>query len=142
MSMLSEPRRKAKWSINPRGNLWANGKSSSNIAVDYLYSIVILDEGKFGQKLLEKMGWERGKGLGAKEQGMIDPVTLKSKDDNKGIGFKGHDDTWIAHQDDFSAVLEQLNKEHGGEDSNQEQGETAAKKSLEHTSKSSRKRVQ
>lgn len=49
---LAEPRRRQKWTLNPRGNLWAN------------------DESKFGQKLMEKMGWEKGKGLGAKGDGM------------------------------------------------------------------------
>jgi len=39
---LAEPRRRQKWTVNPRGNLWAN------------------DESKFGQKLMEKMGWEKG----------------------------------------------------------------------------------
>jgi Pin2-interacting protein X1 len=43
MSALAEPRRRQKWTLNPRGNLWAN------------------DESKFGQKLMEKMGWEKGK---------------------------------------------------------------------------------
>ena len=51
---LAEPRRRQKWTLNPRGNLWAN------------------DESKFGQKLMEKMGWEKGKGLGAKENGRIE----------------------------------------------------------------------
>ena len=41
--MLAEPRRRQKWTLNPRGNIWAN------------------DESKFGQKLMEKMGWEKGK---------------------------------------------------------------------------------
>ena len=44
--------------MNPRGNLWAN------------------DESKFGQKLMEKMGWEKGKGLGAKENGRVEVNTL------------------------------------------------------------------
>ena len=51
---LAEPRRRQKWTLNPRGNLWAN------------------DESKFGQKLMEKMGWEKGKGLGAKENGRVE----------------------------------------------------------------------
>jgi hypothetical protein len=41
------------------------------------------DDAKFGKKLLEKMGWEDGKGLGATNQGMTDPIMLKSKDDQK-----------------------------------------------------------
>lgn len=33
------------------------------------------------------MGWAEGKGLGATNQGIIDPITLKSKDDNKVLKF-------------------------------------------------------
>ena len=28
-------------------------------------------------------------------------VSLRLKDNNKGVGFEGHDDTWLAHQSDF-----------------------------------------
>ena len=35
------------------GNMWSN------------------DEDKFGQKLMEKMGWSKGKGLGANEDGRV-----------------------------------------------------------------------
>ena len=42
MSMLAEPRRRQKWSLNPRGNLWSK------------------DEDKVGKKLMEKMGWKSG----------------------------------------------------------------------------------
>ena len=48
---LAEPRRRQKWTLNPRGNLWAN------------------DESKFGQNLMEKMWWEKGTGLGANQDG-------------------------------------------------------------------------
>ena len=49
---------------------------------------------------MEKMGWSKGKGLGAREQGEIDHISVKFKDkeDVKGVGFEGHDATWIAHQ--------------------------------------------
>ena len=56
---LAEPRRRQKWTLNPRGNLWAN------------------DESKFGQKLMEKMGWEKGKGLGANENGRVEGTYLQ-----------------------------------------------------------------
>ena len=39
---LAAPRRKNKYDIDPRNNAWAN------------------DENKFGQKLMEKFGWEKG----------------------------------------------------------------------------------
>lgn len=41
------------------------------------------DEAKFGKKLMEKMGWAEGEGLGASGQGMLDPIMLRKKDDNK-----------------------------------------------------------
>lgn len=103
----------------------------------------MVDDSKFGQKLMEKMGWEKGKGLGADSQGNVDPVAVKQKNDNKGIGFQGHDDTWIAHQDDFAAVLAKLNEEHGGAGGHDESVDKEKdKKSLEESSKKAGKRVQ
>ena len=136
---LAEPRRRQKWTLNPRGNLWAN------------------DESKFGQKLMEKMGWEKGKGLGANENGRVEVTFLKFqsvfphftrkfqhisarlKDNNKGIGFEGHDDTWLAHQNDFQSVLAALNIQHG--DAGKEMSESEKKANLEELSKKSKKRV-
>jgi hypothetical protein len=37
--------------------------------------------------MLEKMGWQAGKGLGAKEQGTPDAIKLKANYDNKGTLF-------------------------------------------------------
>ena len=136
---LAEPRRRQKWTLNPRGNLWAN------------------DESKFGQKLMEKMGWEKGKGLGANENGRVEVTPLKwqclsvlfkhqfqhisarLKDNNKGIGFEGHDDTWLAHQNDFQSVLAALNIQHG--DAGKDMSESDKKANLEELSKKSKKRV-
>ena len=69
--MLSEPRRRQKWSLNPRGTLWSN------------------DESKFGKKLMEKMGWKSGDGLGSQGQGIVDPITVAANQDKKGIGHQG-----------------------------------------------------
>lgn len=118
---LAEPRRRQKWTLNPRGNLWAN------------------DESKFGQKLMEKMGWEKGKGLGANENGRVQHISLKLKDNNKGIGFEGHDDTWLEHQNDFQSVLAALNIEHG--DAGKGLSENEKKANLEELSKKSKRRV-
>jgi len=118
---LAEPRRRQKWTLNPRGNLWAN------------------DESKFGQKLMEKMGWEKGKGLGANENGRVQHISLKLKDNNKGIGFEGHDDTWLEHQNDFQSVLAALNIEHG--DAGKGLSENEKKANLEELSRKSKRRV-
>ncbi|KAM6279876.1 PIN2/TERF1-interacting telomerase inhibitor 1 [Porphyrio hochstetteri] len=124
MAMLAEPRRRQKWSVDPRNSAWSN------------------DESKFGQKMLEKMGWSKGKGLGAQEQGNTEHIKVHVKNNMLGLGATiNYEDNWIAHQDDFNQLLAELNVCHG-------QGETESavnnkKKtfSLEEKSKSSKKRV-
>ncbi|XP_014803884.1 PREDICTED: PIN2/TERF1-interacting telomerase inhibitor 1 [Calidris pugnax] len=124
MAMLAEPRRRQKWSVDPRNSAWSK------------------DESKFGQKMLEKMGWSKGKGLGAQEQGNTEHIKVQVKNNTLGLGAAiNHEDNWIAHQDDFNQLLAELNDCHG-------QGETESsvnnrKKtfSLEEKSKSSKKRV-
>ncbi|XP_061756617.1 PIN2/TERF1-interacting telomerase inhibitor 1 [Nerophis ophidion] len=123
MSMLAEPRRKQKWSIDPRNSTWSN------------------DDSRFGQKMLERMGWSKGKGLGLNEQGATDHIKVKPKNDHNGVGGKeSHEDNWIAHQDDFNDLLAQLNNCHG-----QKNTEPLPKEqnsfSLEEKSKTSKKRV-
>ncbi|CAB1454855.1 unnamed protein product [Pleuronectes platessa] len=68
MSMLAEPRRKQKWSVDPRNSAWSK------------------DESKFGQKMLERMGWSKGKGLGRTEQGSTDHIKVKVKNNSYGFG--------------------------------------------------------
>ncbi|TRZ13532.1 hypothetical protein HGM15179_013583 [Zosterops borbonicus] len=117
-------RRKQKWSVDPRNSAWSN------------------DDSKFGQKMLEKMGWSKGKGLGAQEQGNPEHIRVKVKNDVLGLGATiNHEDNWIAHQDDFNQLLAELNNCHG-----QGETESSVKKqkksfSLEEKSKSSKKRV-
>ncbi len=58
---------------------------------------------------------------------------------------QGHDDAWIAHQDDFTAALAQLNQVHkdgSDDDTKDDKEEEATAKSLEKVSKSLKKRVQ
>uniref|UniRef100_A0A9J7YV06 Rp1 like 1b n=2 Tax=Cyprinus carpio TaxID=7962 RepID=A0A9J7YV06_CYPCA len=122
MSMLAEPRRKQKWSVDPRNSAWSN------------------DESKFGQKMLERMGWSKGKGLGKSEQGSTEHIKVKVKNNSMGLGTTvNNEDNWIAHQDDFNQLLAELNNCHGQNNTDnptQEQGF-----SLEEKSKTSKKRV-
>ncbi|XP_050316050.1 uncharacterized protein LOC126750467 [Anthonomus grandis grandis] len=90
MSILAERKRKQKWSLNPRGKLWSE------------------DANKFGQKMLEKMGWSHGKGLGAKEDGRTEHIKVSYKNDSQGMGYKETDDQWTEHQTNFTALLETL----------------------------------
>ncbi|XP_039982112.1 PIN2/TERF1-interacting telomerase inhibitor 1 [Xiphias gladius] len=124
MSMLAEPRRKQKWSVDPRNSAWSN------------------DDSKFGQKMLERMGWSKGKGLGRSEQGSTDHIKVKVKNNNYGLGANAsYEDNWIAHQDDFNELLAQLNNCHGQNNSNEPPPDEQKGFSLEEKSKTSKKRV-
>ncbi|XP_076812654.1 uncharacterized protein LOC143459398 [Clavelina lepadiformis] len=91
--MLAESRSKQKWSCDPRNTTWAK------------------DDSRFGVKMLEKMGWEKGKGLGANEDGKVNPVKVAYKSDNLGLGCSiAYDKNWVAHQDNFASLLSELNR--------------------------------
>lgn len=40
----------------------------------------------FGRAMLERMGWTAGTGLGARRNGMVDPLTVKSRVEKLGVG--------------------------------------------------------
>ncbi|KAK9506535.1 hypothetical protein O3M35_008455 [Rhynocoris fuscipes] len=115
MSMLAEKRQKKSWILNPRSTAWT------------------CDSNKFGQKMLEKMGWTPGKGLGVNEQGMVDILRVKIKNDFKGLGCDKKVEDWIKTQEDFNNLLGEL----GADGDDQKVG----KQSLEERSKSIKSRV-
>lgn len=45
--------------------------------------------GGFGAKMMEKMGWQAGMGLGTSGEGIVIPVESKLRPKNMGIAFKG-----------------------------------------------------
>ncbi|KOX74761.1 PIN2/TERF1-interacting telomerase inhibitor 1 [Melipona quadrifasciata] len=92
--MLAQPRRKQKWTLLP----YVEGKKWSE------------DSNKYGQRMLEKMGWTSGKGLGVNEQGITKHVHLSFKDDTAGFGYKKSelDETWIEHPVNFNDFLQKL----------------------------------
>lgn len=55
-------RRKQKWAVDPQNTAWSN------------------DESKFGQRMLEKMGWSKGKVRG-KEQKQLEPCKKANQED-------------------------------------------------------------
>uniref|UniRef100_A0A8C4TEH8 PIN2 (TERF1) interacting telomerase inhibitor 1 n=1 Tax=Erpetoichthys calabaricus TaxID=27687 RepID=A0A8C4TEH8_ERPCA len=98
------------------------------------------DDSKFGQKMLEKMGWTKGKGLGVNEQGGTEHVKVQVKNNTLGLGTaNNYEDNWIAHQDDFNQLLADLNSCHSQNET--EHSPKTESFSLEQKSKSSRKRV-
>ncbi|KAG5459346.1 MAG: hypothetical protein BJ554DRAFT_261 [Olpidium bornovanus] len=56
-----------------------------------------IDESNLGFKMLQKMGWSRGAGLGRAGQGRVEPVPFEHKQDFLGVGKKQQDDA--AHVD-------------------------------------------
>ncbi|XP_037668899.1 PIN2/TERF1-interacting telomerase inhibitor 1 [Choloepus didactylus] len=124
MSMLAERRRKQKWAVDPRNTAWSN------------------DDSKFGQRMLEKMGWSKGKGLGAQEQGATDHIKVQVKNNHLGLGATiNNEDNWIAHQDDFNQLLTELNTCHGQEKADSSDNKEKKSFSLEKKSKISKNRV-
>ena len=70
-----------------------------------------------------------GDGLGATNQGIKDPITIKSNSDNRGIGHEvGMDDVWLNQKDDFDDVLASLNSAHASTaNSDNEQDQESSK---------------
>ncbi|CEP17916.1 hypothetical protein [Parasitella parasitica] len=70
------------------------------------------DESKFGFRMLQKMGWAPGKGLGVKEDGKKEHVKIKLKDNTLGVGAtKKNIDNWLGNTDAFSRLLADLNSQ-------------------------------
>lgn len=128
MSILAEPKRKQKISVDPQNLTWKN------------------DDQKFSKKLMEKMGWSEGDGLGRNRQGNSDAVKLKANHSGRGLGsdkLADYDSTWISHHDDFADLLVALNKnkEQEPEQTEEEKERAAEKISIELKSKSIRRRI-
>ena len=83
------------------------------------------------------MGWAKGKGLGREEQGDLEPIRLKYKNDAEGVGYEVKDDQWVSHREEFNNILSALN----GNEIPIEGAEPIPIKSLEVRSKSSKSRV-
>ncbi|KAI8050469.1 hypothetical protein BDF22DRAFT_695110 [Syncephalis plumigaleata] len=50
-----------------------------------------ISDSNVGFRLLSKMGWQSGQGLGREQQGRVDPIPLMVKQDVMGLGLEEHD---------------------------------------------------
>ncbi|KAJ3289821.1 PIN2/TERF1-interacting telomerase inhibitor 1 [Borealophlyctis nickersoniae] len=90
---LSGPKRKQRIGDDPQNKRWGDDKT------------------KFGYKMMQKMGWNEGKGLGAKEDGVTEHVKIKLKEDNLGVGAdKRTGDNWLENNSAFDQLLQSLNE--------------------------------
>ena len=74
----AERRRKEVGSDPYQNNLKPIEKASSNKEIS---------ENNIGHKMLAKMGWKSGEGLGKSQQGIAEPVTVQVHGKSKGLGF-------------------------------------------------------
>ncbi len=89
---LAGPKQKQRLGYDPQNTSWSN------------------DTSKFGYKMLEKMGWKEGKGLGANEDGAHEHVKVKFKQDALGVGADARSiDNWMENAFAFDDILKNLN---------------------------------
>ncbi|KAI8099852.1 putative telomerase inhibitor [Halteromyces radiatus] len=89
---LAGQKTKQRISMDPNNLTWSN------------------DTSKFGFRMMAKMGWAPGKGLGVNEDGNQQHVKIKLKDDTLGLGAKKNQtENWLGNTDAFSRLLADLN---------------------------------
>ncbi|XP_034240139.1 uncharacterized protein LOC117644634 [Thrips palmi] len=127
MSMLAEPRAKKRKYNAHSAKINANWAQETN---------------SIGLKLIQKMGWSEGKGLGVNESGKAEPLHIAFKADNRGLGCLGLEgDIAVAQQRGFEELLANLSQENGTSDDVAKFSEERETKSLESMSEKSRARV-
>lgn len=68
---------------------------------------------------MEKMGWAKGRGLGANENGSQEFIRVRFKNDALGLGYESRDDQWTIHEEGFNGLLQSLNvEEENGNEAN------------------------
>ncbi|KAJ0397723.1 hypothetical protein P43SY_007191 [Pythium insidiosum] len=75
------------------------------------------DTSKFGYKMLVKMGWAAGKGVGKNLQGQATHVKIERRSESLGVGCslkQAEVQGWSNTAQGFAQVLQSLNKTYGG----------------------------
>ena len=89
----------------------------------------------FGFKMMQKMGWSTGKGLGKDLQGQINSVKVSKKIDNSGLGQVQDSSTgnvgWSETSQSFDAVLAKLNKKYNNITNNNDHKDKKKKRKRE-----------
>ncbi|CAH8530943.1 unnamed protein product [Schistosoma intercalatum] len=96
--MLSEKRKKVRYSTDPNGNLWAANPNN------------------FGRKMLEKYGWSPGNGLGKNSNGIKAPIKASIQKGTRGLGMKSDFCLGIRQINEYASLLRKLNNAHSSSD--------------------------
>lgn len=89
------------------------------------------DKSAFGQRMLLKMGWSEGKGLGKHKQGTKNNLRAIRREDGLGIGAKTDtfgDDGFSQTSKNFHGVLASLHAEHGNKKQKRSKKEKKSKR--------------
>lgn len=76
-----------------------------------------------GKKMLMKLGWKEGEGLGAEGKGRTDNVAVQKNMEQSGLGFKSHaeeDAGSVKQIATFNTILTSLNAEYSEENAKRE----------------------
>uniref|UniRef100_A0A336KTT6 CSON015340 protein n=1 Tax=Culicoides sonorensis TaxID=179676 RepID=A0A336KTT6_CULSO len=110
---------------------------TSNYVIQPRGKALYEDESSFGSRMLLKMGWTKGKGLGANLSGAQDFIRVRYKNDIGGLGYSSRDDQWTENEITYNDLLKNLNE---NQDTNDIKKDKQIE-SLEEKSKKSRARV-
>jgi len=75
----------------PTENLDTDGLQQASVYTQLTASNV-------GFRLLQKMGWKTGKGLGKNEQGILEPIRADMRDAKLGVGKQEEDDFFTSEE--------------------------------------------
>lgn len=125
---LAGQKKRQRISQDPQNRHWKDGNSL----------ISFPDTSTFGFKMLQRMGWSEGKGLGLKEDGLTEHLKIKFKEDTLGIGADRRTiDNWMENTSAFDALLQNLNASNG--DAGQEETSKEAKREAKRLKKEAKK---
>ena len=100
------------------------------------------DKFNFGRKMLMKLGWKEGKGLGKSQQGQTNSLRAIRREESLGIGAStdSHGSEGFSQTSaNFHRVLAKLNEEHGGNSSDDSGSDKSSGKSNKKKRKSKKK---
>lgn len=90
--------------------------------------VLVTDSSKFGQRMLEKMGWSKGKGLGANEDGMTEPIRQSGRIAQEGLGWEEKNNNPELNAN-YEQALAHLQKHHASASQSPVNSETETRES-------------